>query len=67
MTIIAPGGLGISYRTGIIPTILFEMFPNNRIAEKWVEKECQGKQGPECPRCESRHLVRETLNQKPSA
>ncbi len=60
-------GPGKSYRTGITLIELFQMFPNNSTAEQWLENSRWGKDGVECPRCESRDRVKETPNRKPAA
>ncbi|MDE2828425.1 MAG: IS1595 family transposase [Bacteroidota bacterium] len=46
---------------------LFEMFPDDATAEKWLEYCRWGKEGAECPRCKSRERVKETPNRRPAA
>ena len=44
---------GKSFRDGISLFELFEQFPDEESAEKWQENVRWGKEGPECPRCDS--------------
>ena len=46
---------------------LFQIVPNNSVAEKLLERFRWGEDGPECPRCNSRDRVKEAPNRKPSA
>ena len=62
-----PAGPGKSLRKGITLIELFQMFPDNASAERWLEDSRWGKEGPECPRCETRDRVKETPNRKPAA
>ncbi|MCY3999543.1 MAG: IS1595 family transposase [Bacteroidetes bacterium] len=58
---------GKNYREGIPLFELFQMFPDNEMAETWLEQCRWGDQGPECPRCKSREKITEARNRKPVA
>ncbi len=60
-------GPGKSYREGITLIKLFQLFPDDETAERWLENRRWGKDGPKCPRCESRDRVNECPNRKPAS
>lgn len=62
-----PGGPGCSYRRAVMLTALFQMFPDNAFSERWLEESRWGKDGAECPRCESRDRVKESPRRTPAA
>ena len=60
----SPSGAGRSYRTGISLIELFRIFSDNAIAKRWLEQSLGGKDGAECPRCESKDKVKEAPSRK---
>ena len=58
-------GPGKSFRDGISLIELFDQFPDEAAAESWLENVRWGRDGPVCPRCDSRDRVRYVANRKP--
>ena len=63
---VKPGkGPGKYYRNHISLTELFRMFPDERTAEAWFEKERWGETGLYCPRCGGCDRVKEAPKRRP--
>ena len=63
----SPSGPDRSYRKGITLIKLFQIVPDSATAERWLEQSRWGKDGAECPKCESSDRVKEAPNVKPAA
>ena len=46
---------GRSERTGLTLPQLSKMFPDDAAAERWIEQQMWGEQGPTCPECQSQN------------